>query len=119
MLSSDCVKCDQSVKECEKNQYVKTKPVPAQINKGRRSCLLNLTICSLPPLILEATRELREMPTETKIVIANMPIAETTICSLEQKIPTRAYIKMLVGGAAAAVAAGLSKRWFHIMQPGR
>ena len=46
------------------------------------------------------------MPIENKTVKGNMLIAEMAICNFEHKMPTNTYAKILVGGAAAAVAAG-------------
>ena len=70
-------------------------------------------------LVFETTSKHREMPIESKTARVSMLIAEMAICNLEHKMPTNTYSKILVGGAAAAVAAGLSKRLFQIMQPGR
>ena len=70
-------------------------------------------------LVFEPTSKHREMPIENKTARVSMLIAEMAICNLEHKMPTNTYSKILVGGAAAAVAAGLSKRLFQIMQPGR
>ena len=119
MLFSDCVKWDQSAKECEKNQKAKTKPVLTQINRGMKSSPLILAMEGFALLVFETISKHREMPIESKTVIVNMLIAEMTICNFEHKMPTNTYINILVGGAAAAVAAGLLKRLFQMMQPGR
>ena len=119
MLSSDCVKWDQSAKECEKNQKAKTKPVPTQINRGKKYRPLSLAMEGFVLLVFETISKHRKMPIESKTAIANMLIAEMAICNFEHKMPTNTYTKILVGGAAARVAAGLSKRLFQIVQPGR
>ena len=90
-----------------------------QISRGKKSCPLGLAIEGFDFLVFETIRKNREMPIESKTVIVNMLIAEMAICNFEHKMPTNTYAKILVGGAAAAVAAGLSKRLFQIMQPGR